>query len=344
MQTRTLASTASFKNFRENCVVQSDTVLTPNIDHRQRKPINIHSSILSKAFNFSFNNKCPQRLSSLHKFQRSFCSASPVSYQCTEQIKQTFMTDRYRELIEAINMDTRMRLSADEFDRLSLEFGFKPEEAGNVRKKLSGLGIILDHSDAHKIVIIKPERVIKSWEESMNLNLSYKSKFILDKKIELESLREELKPYQALADEIDGAAERWADLCMRGLFAYAVGYSAMFTYLIFWLLSWDIMEPASYICGLLNLLFALYFFNAINAEFSFGSLRDAIKTLKKNKLYKKQKFDEMEYNRILRMINEAESDLHNPEWFILNEVSKEMSGVKLPDPIKFSQERDHFIK
>jgi len=252
------------------------------------------------------------------------------------------MTDRYRSFIEAINLDTRIRVSVDEFNRIAQEFGFKLEETGDVRLKLSELGIILDHSVAHQMIIIKPERVIKLWEESLNLNLSYKSKFLVNKKKELDALREELKPLEEQVTKVDVEAQHWADLCMRGLFAYAVSYSAVITYFIFWLLSWDIMEPATYICGLLNLLLAILFFNGTNAEFTFQSMRDALVNIRKKQLYKKQSFDEETYNRILKMIDEAEADLLNPEWFILNEVSNEMSGVKLPDPLKFSQEHTHF--
>lgn len=155
-------------------------------------------------------------------------------------------------------------------------------------------------------------------------------------------MREKFKPLLAQANKIDQEADRYADLAMNGMFTYAVGYSAVVTYLIFWLLSWDIMEPASYLLALGNLLIALYFFIVTRTEFSFEAVRDTIKLYKRYQLIKKQRFDEAEYQKILKLIEEAETDLHNPEWFILNEVSNEMNGVKLPDPLKFSQDHRHF--
>jgi len=53
-------------------------------------------------------------------------------------------------------------LNVEQFDRLVLEFGFQHEEAQTVRSKLHELGEIMDFGRTHKVVIIKPERVLKS--------------------------------------------------------------------------------------------------------------------------------------------------------------------------------------
>lgn len=302
------------------------------------------------AFKSKFNGSRFHRLCPLYQplFNRNrpFCTAlNPhVGGVSTNQIKRFFDNSRYRELMEVINMDTRIRLSVAEFTRLTDEVGFLPEDAETVRAKLSDVGLILDFGSTHNMVIIKPERMLETWEESMNMKLTHTSKFVEDKKLELEALREILKPLQTQANEIEKKADRFADLAMQGLFAYAVTYSGVLTYLIFWMLSWDIMEPVSYILGLSNLILAFYFFNTTKTEFSFKAVRDTIKLSRRNRLYKKRSFEEEEFQKILKQIEEAENDLHNPEWFILNEVSNEIYGVKLPDPVRFSQEHMHFSR
>lgn len=102
------------------------------------------------------------------------------------------------------------------------------------------------------------------------------------------------------------------------------------------------MEPASYLLGLGNLILAMYFFNTTKTEFSFEAARNSIKAGRRNKLYKKRSFKEEEFQKILKEIEEAENDLQNPEWFTLNEVSNEINGVKLPDPVRFSEEHSYF--
>jgi len=306
------------------------------------------SNLLPNAFKSTLDAKCFQRLQS--SYRPLFGKGRPfstvvnpfVSCASTDQIKRFFDESRYRELMELINMDTRIRLSVAEFTRLMEEVGFLVEDVETVRAKFSDLGVIMDFGTTHDIVIIKPERVLDAWEESTSLKLTHTSKFIVERKVKLEALREKLKPLQAQAVEIEKEADHFAELAMRGLFAYAVTYSGVLTYLIFWLLSWDIMEPASYLLGLSNLILAMYFFNTTKTEFSFEAICNTIKVGRRNQLYKKRSFEEEEFQKILKEIEEAENDLQNPEWFILNEVSNEINGVKLPDPVRFLQEHSYF--
>jgi len=257
-------------------------------------------------------------------------------------ISDIFKADRYRQFIDAINIDTRMRLGLDEFNRLAEEFGFNAGDVETVRKNMSKMGIILDFGDKHKLVIIKPERVLKMWEEASDVKLSFTSKLILDKKMELDNLRNELKPLEEVALKIEHDAERFTDWCMKSFFVYAIAYSGVLTWAIFWTLSWDVMEPVTYLLGMFNVALVLYFFNATSAEYSLGSMKNAIKLIKSNRSRKRLKFNELEYQRIQQKIREVEIDLQNPEWLILNEVSKEMNRVELPDPVKFSEERTYF--
>lgn len=314
-----------------------------------RKIITTHGSSFFGMHTYSFNRRLYQQNGMKSTCWRGFSTGLFLKHgsgflqtENSKLISDIFKADRYRQFIDAINIDTRIRLSLDEFNRLAEEFGFNAKDVGTVRKNMSKMGIILDFSDKHKLVITKPERVLKMWEEASDVKLSFSSKLIQDKKIELDNLTKELKPLEEQALEIGRDAERYTDMCMKFFFGYAITYSVVLTYAIFWLLSWDVMEPVTYLLSMFNVAMVLYFFNTTNAEYSLGSMKNAIKLMRSNILRKRREFNELEYQRLQQKILEVETDLLNPEWAILNEVAKEMHGAELPDPVKFSEEHTYF--
>jgi len=163
------------------------------------------------------------------------------------------------------------------------------------------------------------------------------SEFKAKRKAELEALRVEVEPLEAQLQAIKEKSEISAVWCMRGLFGYTIVHTWLIAYLTFWLLSWDIMEPITYLVNLYSFIIAVYFFNSTNCDFTFEAMKETLMAIKRKKLFRQLKFDEEEYDRLKRECYLAEQDLYNPGWFVLNEVAQEEAGTKLSDPEKVAE-------
>merc|ERR1719419_72067 len=190
----------------------------------------------------------------------------------------------------------------------------------------------MDFGNEFDTIVIQPEEVNKAWNQALDLDGSHAMDFMSKRKVELEALRLEIEPLEVELRWIEEKSERSAVWWMRGLFGYTIVHTWMIAYLTFWVLSWDIMEPITYLVNLYTFVIAVYFFNSTSTDFTFDAMKDTLKAIKRRKLFLKKKFDEEEYDRLKREIYLAEQDLYNPEWFALNEVTQEATGTVMPNP------------
>jgi len=232
----------------------------------------------------------------------------------------------------ALGQDGRKQLSRKEFVSLSLGFGFEMNILPKLKTTLLEKGVIMDFGNEFDTIVIQPEEVNKAWNQALDLDGSHAMDFMSKRKVQLDALRLEIEPLEVELRWIEEKSERSAVWWMRGLFGYTIVHTWMIAYLTFWVLSWDIMEPITYLVNLYTFVIAVYFFNSTSTDFTFDAMKDTLKAIKRRKLFLKKKFDEEEYDRLKREIYLAEQDLYNPEWFALNEVTQEATGTVMPNP------------
>jgi len=234
----------------------------------------------------------------------------------------------------ALNQDGRKQISRKEFVSLWMSFGFETNSIEKLQMALVEKGVIMDFGNEFDTIVIKPDRVAKAWDQALDLDGSHAMDFISRRKAELEALRLKIEPLEAQLQKYEKKSERSAVWWMRGLFCYTIVHTWMIAYLTFWVLSWDIMEPITYLVNLYTFVIAVYFFNSTSCDFTFDAMKDTLKAIKRRKLFLSKKFDEEEYDRLKREIYLAEQDLYNPEWFALNEVAQEAAGTTMQNPLK----------
>jgi len=232
----------------------------------------------------------------------------------------------------ALNQDDRKQISRKEFVSLYMSFGFETNSIEKLQMALVEKGVIMDFGNEFDTIVIKPERVTKAWDQALDLDGSHAMDFISRRKAELEALRLKIEPLEVQLQKYEKKSERSAVWWMRGLFCYTIVHTWMIAYLTFWVLSWDIMEPITYLVNLYTFVIAVYFFNSTSCDFTFDAMKDTLKAIKRRKLFLSKKFDEEEYDRLKREIYLAEQDLYNPEWFALNEVAQEAAGTTMQNP------------
>jgi len=232
----------------------------------------------------------------------------------------------------ALNEDNRKQISRKEFASLYTSFGFETKSIEKLQIALVEKGVIMDFGNEFDTIVIKPERVKKAWDQALDLNGSHAMDFMYRRKVELDALRLKIEPLEEQLQKYEKQSERSAVWWMRGLFCYTIVHTWMIAYLTFWVLSWDIMEPITYLVNLYTFVIAVYFFNSTSCDFTFDAMKDTLKAIKRRKLFLKKKFDEEEYDRLKREIYLAEQDLYNPEWFALNEVAQEAAGTTMQNP------------
>ena len=147
--------------------------------------------------------------------------------------------------------------------------------------------------------------------------------FVVDK------YRLEIAPYEVQYSVIREKAERYSRRCFQVFFGYVVSHCMLVPWLTFWYLSWDIMEPVTYMFNLWTLFMGMWFYNRTGGDWTYDAIKEAIMRLRHEKYYKQMNFDIETYERLKEEIAEIEDDLLNPEWQMLKSVHP-----GLPDPVK----------
>ncbi len=81
-----------------------------------------------------------------------------------------------------------------------------------------------------------------------------------DAQLRLDKVDQELAEMEAIDRQAERSATRWTNAILFAGYVYAFSHIVVFSYLTFWELSWDVMEPIAYIVGLCYSFIAYTYF------------------------------------------------------------------------------------
>jgi hypothetical protein len=226
---------------------------------------------------------------------------------------------RAKAVWDSVTIDPRVRMPFDEFIALCATHSIERKDAIDLAENLTRTGLVWYFKESVPL-IIKPDQVARQFLRSVDLDSAVNREWLNTKHTELIALLEEIEPLQKQYDEIQAKAERYATNVWRAGFTYVTAHCMIVPYLTFWRLSWDIMEPVTYMFNLWTLFFGIWFYRKTHFEFTYESINDAVLRLRKELYFTRAKFDIERYETLREKIAECEDDLMNPEWEALKAV------------------------
>jgi len=126
---------------------------------------------------------------------------------------------------------------------------------------------------------------------------------------ELNNLRSAYDPLCHLKSKLDKRAASTVGLWSWGSVAIFASQWLGIAYGTYWLYSWDIMEPITYLMGAFDGICAYTFYAIVKADYSSSSYAEAIVNRRRRKLYRKHHLDAALFEELGKRIQRLEEQL-----------------------------------
>mmetsp|Transcript_31470 Transcript_31470/g.78969 ORF Transcript_31470/g.78969 Transcript_31470/m.78969 type:complete len:292 (-) Transcript_31470:128-1003(-) len=253
--------------------------------------------------------------------------ASTKSYSISHQELDLVVKKAHHAAIaETLQKDPRVRLTMAEFSKICEQHQITGGEIPKLRDAFNDAGVILHISTSEAlrdVLIIKPKKVITGLVKILDTEGDYTASLVTEKKAELEQLESKLCELDTVYRDIDRRAHKSADrvigLCTAGLLVQG----ACVARLTWWELSWDIMEPVTYMITFAVVAGGALWFSATKTEYTYESLHNTLANRKRNKLMKRIGFNEKQYREMKQKAMELQKILEAPHQHLIDEVLRE---------------------
>jgi len=225
-----------------------------------------------------------------------------------------------------LEKDERKKISLNEYYQICEQEGLGKEQASRLSKSLGDSGIILHFPQSsnkflHEVVFLKPQELNSLVSKVVNqFSPETIEHQLTTTKKEIDSLKEQLQPLQVQRDTLEKKAHRHANLVIFSGLGYCILQFAAIGRLTWWELSWDVMEPVTYMLTFATALIGYTFFVLTGSEYTYEGLKRTLQQRKLTKLAKKNQFAEPKFAQL-------KQELHNKE-LEFTKLSKEMQSLK----------------
>ena len=263
------------------------------------------------------NRTCQIFLPSIVKqsnFIRSYTTSNNIIYllfinlfnksilppKATETVVTRLLTEPKRiKLRERLQGDIRFRITKEEYHQLAKESGFQDEkEADEFLATLDKAAVVNYFPQANNFVFLQPDRMTKYLLDILDPETAETQQLVNNLRQELQIKKKSAEELNVIKKKIDEKAEKSVSRILwvsaGGLIIHAVAVAR----LTWWELSWDIMEPITYLITFYTSVCVFIYFCVTKREYNYSSLADEMIEKRKLKLYKKLNFDIAGYNDI----------------------------------------------
>jgi len=245
--------------------------------------------------------------------------------------------EHFIKVKKILESDARKKISYKEFEKICSKEGLSPEQSKQLSQSLSDSGDILYFSNSSNAVLrdyvfLKPlefnrtvARILAELSDD-----TYLREELAKKQQELVTLKAELQPLQSQKDALISRSESRAKTIMWAGFGYCVVQAALVARLTWWELSWDVMEPVTYMLTFAVVLLGYSYFVLTGTEYTFEGLRRTLERRKLIKLIKKNNFDEATFEKLKQAVQIREFEVQR----ILEDIKSDPVTLHLKDPSK----------
>lgn len=238
-----------------------------------------------------------------------------------EPLEDVLRKAQYRQVTDALERDgSRVRVSVAEYLDLCKQYNVEEAEARELLKSLHKSGRVLHYENSPELaatVIVRPDALAASFVKLLDVQGEYTKGFVQAKQQELDALRQELQELETTRQGLETKAYQRADNWIRLGLAYIVLQAGLVARLTWWELSWDIMEPVTYMLTFTTGIGAMAYFTHTGTEYTYEALRRHLAEGRLKKLYRKHNFDINRYQELQRAVVQTEVELAAPEVHLL---------------------------
>jgi len=231
-----------------------------------------------------------------------------------------FKKAKYRDIVGVLEKDARVKLPFNEYVDICRSHSVDEPEAKNLAASLHASGKFLHYTHSKELsgyVLLKPDELAQSFAKLLDIKGNFTKDFVAKKQQELEALTKEAHAFEQRKSELAQRAARNADMCLFSslLFLGAQGFAV--ARLTWWELSWDIMEPVTYMLTFTAVFGGFVYFNYTKRDYTYEGLRDSMIAKRVTKYLKKEGLDPQQYEKVKAKISEINAQLHAPEIALL---------------------------
>jgi hypothetical protein len=246
--------------------------------------------------------------------------------------RDIIMKNKMSYLREKLAADTRFRLPMAEFEEW-LELNEVPREEGiNFLKALHIAGLVLYYPyRAPNWVYLRPRAITRELLHKLDPDGSLAASLMRNKTANLAKLEEEYLQLSELKAGYDAQAlakgNRWTKIMMGSVIAQIL----IMGRLIFWDLSWDIMEPVSYLLAFTYMTFGWAYYTINKDDIAeYGTIAGRLVSSQEQKIYLKNNFSVEKYNQVSEEILQAKATLKS--YGVVTVADKKQYPISMNSP------------
>ena len=205
--------------------------------------------------------------------------------------------------------ESRFRISWREFEEIVSKNGLS-SQAEEICQKLQDEGKVLHLKQASaNFVYIDLPTISTALNQVLDPSGLTQSRIVAEKKSRLGELAKEFEQLERQYQIIDGEAGKSSKRIIWTMVTYLTLQTVVVTRLTFWDLSWDIMEPITYIGSFAIGAVGLFFFGLTRTNPDYNGVYGIFKERKKRKLFVKYNFDLKRYLDLRNTLEANKRDL-----------------------------------
>ena len=218
-------------------------------------------------------------------------------------------TTDYERVKTQLKSDNQYRITYEDFWKMTEQMGIAQGDAQRLLDRLMEEQLIVKLPSVEKYLFVQPKRVTDHLLEVLDPSGALNREKIAVNNERLETYLEEKDRLDRLKEQIEKRADKSATRILWGLAGGAVMQGAIIARLTWWDLSWDIMEPVTYLLTFFSSVIFLGYFQRYRLDFSYGTLRGSIHQRRRVRFYRRARFDGKSYEHLCQTIQNIQDEL-----------------------------------
>eukprot|EP00276_Gloeochaete_wittrockiana_P018228 CAMPEP_0184342876 /NCGR_PEP_ID=MMETSP1089-20130417/11442_1 /TAXON_ID=38269 ORGANISM="Gloeochaete wittrockiana, Strain SAG46.84" /NCGR_SAMPLE_ID=MMETSP1089 /ASSEMBLY_ACC=CAM_ASM_000445 /LENGTH=272 /DNA_ID=CAMNT_0026671929 /DNA_START=21 /DNA_END=839 /DNA_ORIENTATION=+ len=205
--------------------------------------------------------------------------------------------------------DSRFRIGVGEFQQICAKHGITADEASEFLRALSDATVVATFKSAKDHVYLQPEKLAAASSHILDASGEGQRRAIEDKQAKIKEYQTELDGLQVEMNKIVGKSERSATFKVWALAATMFTQVSLVARLTWWELSWDIMEPVTYILTYSTSILTIIYFGATRRDYTYETFWERLAHKKRDKLIKSHNFNLPRYEHLKSEIKKLNNEI-----------------------------------
>jgi hypothetical protein len=205
-------------------------------------------------------------------------------------LHQALNRPKFVQVRKALEASPLYRVSKREYLDLCRGHGLTEEEAEGFLAHLSAATVVAKFEQAPNFVFLKPDLLSSGFLHLLDASATGQQQAIEAGAKRLQEIEQEIAPLQAKKDQLDVQAGRQATRTIWGVAGLMVAQLGVVARLTWWELSWDIMEPITYLLTYSTSILCIFYFGLTKRDYTYEGFWERTAHKKRLRLYRRHDF------------------------------------------------------